>query len=84
MDRNLYAFARPKTGEVFWLILPTVNAEVFSMALEDFAREVGAGTSKRILLVLDGAGWHGQEEAEGPRRDAPGVLAIALAGAATR
>jgi transposase len=54
----LYAFARPKSGEVHWLILPTVNAEVFSMALEHFAREVGAGTRKRILLVLDGAGWH--------------------------
>lgn len=54
----LYAFARPKTGEVHWLVLPTVNAEVFSMALESFAREVGAGKSKRILLVLDGAGWH--------------------------
>ena len=47
----LYAFARPNTGEVYWLILPTVNAEVFSMALEHFAREVvGAGKSKRILL----------------------------------
>lgn len=54
----LYAFARPKTGEVHWLILPTVNAEVFSLALEHFAREVGAGKRKRILLVLDQAGWH--------------------------
>ena len=54
----LYAFARPKSGEVHWLILPTVNAEVFSLALEHFAREVGAGAKKRILLVLDGAGWH--------------------------
>src|SRR5947209_19554937 len=54
----LYAFARPKTGEVHWLILPTVNAEAFSMALENFAREAGAGKKKRILLVLDRAGWH--------------------------
>lgn len=54
----LYAFARPKTGELHWLILPRVNHEVFSVALESFAREVGAGTRKRILLVLDGAGWH--------------------------
>lgn len=50
----LYAFACPKTGEVHWLILPTVNAEVSSLALENFAREVGAGTRRRILLVLDG------------------------------
>ena len=31
---------------------------MFSLALESFAREVGAGKSKRILLVVDGAGWH--------------------------
>lgn len=54
----LYAFARPNTGEVHWLILPTVNAEVFSLALANFAKEIGAGTKKRVLLVLDGAGWH--------------------------
>ena len=54
----LYAFARPKTGEVHWLILPTVNAQAFSMALESFARGVGAGKKKRVLLVLDRAGWH--------------------------
>jgi hypothetical protein len=30
----LYAFAHPKSGEVHRLILPTVKAEVFSMALE--------------------------------------------------
>jgi transposase len=54
----LYAFAHPNSGEIHWLILPTVNAEVFSVALENFAREVGAGTTRRILLVLDRAGWH--------------------------
>jgi transposase len=54
----LYAFAHPNSGEVHWLILPSVNAEVFSVALENFAREVGAGTRRRILLVLDRAGWH--------------------------
>jgi transposase len=54
----LYAFAHPKSGEVHWLILPRVDAEAFSVALENFAGEVGAGTSKRVLLVLDQAGWH--------------------------
>lgn len=54
----LYVFARPNSGEVHWLILPTVSAEVFSLALENFAKEVGAGNRKRILLVLDQAGWH--------------------------
>lgn len=54
----LYGFVRPESGEVFWLILPTVNAEAFSMALAHFAEWAGAGKDKRILLVLDQAGWH--------------------------
>ncbi len=46
-------------GGVYWLVLPTVNKELFSMALREFAREVGAaGEDKRILVVLDQAGWH--------------------------
>jgi transposase len=35
-----------------------VNTELFQLALEHFARATGAGPHKRILLVLDGAGWH--------------------------
>jgi transposase len=62
----LYSFVRPKTGEVHWLILPTVNARVFSIALEHFARQMGAGTRRRILLVLDQAGWHTGKEVEVP------------------
>jgi transposase len=49
---------RPESGEVYWLILPTVNVELFSMALQEFAKEVGAGEDKRVLLVVDRAGWH--------------------------
>ena len=62
----LYGFVRPTTGEVWWLILPTVNKELFSMALGEFAKEVGAGEDKRILLVLDQAGWHTSGEVELP------------------
>ena len=62
----LYSFVRPNTGEVYWLILPKVNVEVFSLALEHFAREVAAGKRKRILLVLDQAGWHTGKELKVP------------------
>jgi len=62
----LYAFVRPKSGEVHWLIWPTVNARVFSLALEHLARQVGAGTRRRIPLVLDQAGWHTGGEVELP------------------
>jgi transposase len=54
----LYGFVRPQSGEVFWLILPTVNVELFSMALSEFAGAVRAGKDKRVLLVVDRAGWH--------------------------
>ncbi len=59
-------FVRPESGEVFWLILPTVNTELFSMALNEFAKEVGAAENKRILLVVDQAGWHTGKEVEVP------------------
>jgi hypothetical protein len=62
----VYAFVRPATGEVHWLILPRVNVEVFSMALKHFAKEVGASKERRILLVLDRAGWHTGKEVEVP------------------
>jgi hypothetical protein len=54
----LYGFVHPESGEVYWLILPTVNVELFSMALNEFAKEVGAGEDEHILLVVDKAGWH--------------------------
>jgi hypothetical protein len=38
----LYGFVRPQSGEASWLILPTVDTELFSMALSEFAKEVGA------------------------------------------
>ena len=62
----LYGFVRPSTGELHWLILPSVNVEVFSLALSHFACEVGAGKDKRVLLVLDQAGWHPGKEVEVP------------------
>jgi transposase len=62
----LYSFVRPSSGEVHWLILPTVNSEVFSIALSHFAEQVGADKDKRILLVLDKAGWHTSPRVEVP------------------
>jgi len=41
-----------------WHLATTVNIELFSVELEAFAQEVGAGPTKLIVLVLDGAGWH--------------------------
>ena len=63
----LYGFVRPESGEVFWLILPTVNTGLFSMALREFAKEVGVGKDKRILLVW----WIGPGGTRGERSRSP-------------
>jgi transposase len=57
----VYGFVRPSTGQSYWLILPTVNTEAMNLALGEFARDLGAGPTKRFLLVVDNAGWHGSK-----------------------
>jgi hypothetical protein len=47
-----------------WHLATTVNIELFSVELDAFAQQVGAGPSKQI--VLDGAGWQ-----ESPRVRVP-------------
>jgi hypothetical protein len=54
--RSVYCFVRPTTGERCWLLLPTVNAAVVSVALAPFAEQVGVGSQQRVRLVLDQAG----------------------------
>ena len=54
----VYRFVRPTTGQTVWWLLSTVTAVLFAQVLASFAREVEAGSTKRILLVLDGVGWH--------------------------
>jgi transposase len=62
----VYSFVHPASGQTEWLLLPTVSTEVFTIALRHFAQAVGAGKSKRILLVLDRAGWHTSSDLEVP------------------
>jgi len=54
----LYGFVHPQSGQTEWLILPRVNVAWFNQAFAAFAKATGAGATKRIVLVLDGAGWH--------------------------
>ena len=54
----VYGFVRPSTGQVEWLLLPTVNLELFQLALDFFARASQASINKRVVLVIDQAGWH--------------------------
>lgn len=56
--RYVVGFVHPVTGRTVWHLATTVNIEFFSVELDAFAREVGASSTKQIVLVLDGAGWH--------------------------
>jgi transposase len=62
----LYGFVHPQSGETYWWILPKVNVQLFNRVLADFASHFGLGQNKRILLALDGAGWHTSELLEVP------------------
>lgn len=62
----VYGFVCPNTGATEWCIAPRVGVKWFSQILSDFASAVGAGIKKRILLVLDGAGWHRSGKLEVP------------------
>jgi transposase len=54
----VYAFACPESGTSQYWLVPEVNTTAFELVLSAFARSVGAGAHRHILLVLDGAGWH--------------------------
>jgi hypothetical protein len=63
----LYGFVHPSTGETYWWILPFVNSQLFERVLKDFARHWEVGAKKRVVLVVDGAGWHLSESVKIPK-----------------
>jgi hypothetical protein len=56
------AFVHPESGRSIWYLLPVLNTKAFQAVLDDFAATAlepsQPGRSKRILLVVDRAGWH--------------------------
>lgn len=54
----LYGFVRPSTGAVEWWVASGIGVALFQQVLEAFARDVGAGPHKTVIVVLDNAGWH--------------------------
>lgn len=61
-----YAFVHPLTGKSFWLILPTVNAKIMNIALKEFSDYIDPKNEKKILLLIDNAGFHTSGEMETP------------------
>lgn len=56
--RYLVGFVHPASGRTLFHLATTVSIPVFEVELAEFARQVGAGPHKQIVLVLDRAGWH--------------------------
>jgi len=52
------AFVHPESGRTSFWVVPQLNAAVFAAVFAAFAEEQGFNDRKRLLLVLDGAGWH--------------------------
>lgn len=59
-------FVEPASGQTVWNVANAVCKEMFELILADFAKSVGAGANKRIVLQLDNAGWHGPENLTAP------------------
>lgn len=62
----VYGFLCPETGQSHWLLFPSVDSDIFSLALAHFAQEVGTGQHRHMILVLDRAGWHESQEVAVP------------------
>ncbi len=56
---HVTAFVQPTTGEAVWYLSTGLSKPFFAALLAAFARDVGAGCLRHIVLVLDNAGWHG-------------------------
>jgi hypothetical protein len=56
--RYVLAFVHPVSGRSEWQFTSGLNTAMMSAVLAVFAQAVGAGPSKRIVLVLDQAGYH--------------------------
>jgi len=61
------AKVHPSTGETKAWILPFVNSQLFDRVLKDFARHWKVWSQKRVVLVVDGAGWHLSESVKIPK-----------------
>lgn len=62
----LVAFVHPESGRTSFWIVPQLDTAVFVATLQAFVEEQGFNERKRLLLVLDGAGWHTADRVRAP------------------
>jgi DDE superfamily endonuclease len=53
---HVAAFVQPTSGEAVWYLSTGLSKRFFAELLAAFAREIGAGRERSIVLVLDNAG----------------------------
>jgi hypothetical protein len=51
-------FVHPASGRDLELILPAANTDRMGLAPEEFARRADPDGSKRLVVLVDNAGWH--------------------------
>ncbi len=56
--RYLVGFVHPASGRTVFHLASSVSIPLFEAELASFARDVGAGPARQVVLVLDRAGWH--------------------------
>jgi transposase len=56
--RYLVGFLHPASGRTLFHLATSVSIPLFEAELAAFARQAGASPKKKIVLVLDRAGWH--------------------------
>jgi putative transposase len=61
---QLYGAAAPETGDSFFLILPRANTQCMNIYLDELSK---AFSEHMILLVLDGASYHGSNDLVVPK-----------------
>lgn len=54
----VYAFARPRTGDTFTVLVRRVNTDRMGAVLRAFAAHADPDGRKVLVVVVDNAGWH--------------------------
>lgn len=63
----VWAWVHPASGQLEVWLSKQVNTQMHNAMLAQVAKAVGAGPNKRVILVLDGAGWHTSKSLEVPQ-----------------
>jgi DDE superfamily endonuclease len=62
----VYGFVHPASGRSLELILPAANTDWMTAALAEFARWADPEGAKRLVVLVDNAGWHVAKRLGGP------------------